>query len=176
MQGGVARVFTQLMPRVCALDPEVHFDVICNSDAVDKLPKHTNITSHVFESKNGRPSRICSLLNRWRRTQFDAAIEDLSPQIFHSTYYTSPPFLGMKVVATVYDLIDHEFPFFSPNGPGFSDRQCEVLKRADRIMSISHATAQAAATAFGIGTEKFATAHLDASAVFFPASADGFFQ
>jgi glycosyltransferase involved in cell wall biosynthesis len=66
----------------------------------------------------------------------------------------------------VYDLIDAQFPFFMPNGPGFVDRQARILRQADAVLGISQSTVDAAVAELGLNPSVAATIHLDASPVF----------
>lgn len=168
--GGIARYFREVMVRVADANPAVRFLLLCDEQALPHVPQHPQIRILCFRPWRLRPSRVFTRLNAWRRRLFDVRMRTLRPAIFHSTFYTLPPFPGMKVVATVYDLIDQELSFLFPNGPGFVARQQDCLAHADHVMSISESTARAAVSAFGLDADRITTVHLDASPVFRPAT------
>lgn len=168
--GGIARFFFEVISRIVKRNYNIRFFVRCEDRGLPYLPAHEGIVPLVFRESSFRPSRICSKVNAWKRKQLDARIRNIAPSIFHSTYYSLPSIDGVKTVATVYDLIDYEYPLFSPNGPGFVERQKEVLVHADRVISISNSTAEAAIEAFELSRDRVKITYLGASDTFFPIS------
>ena len=167
--GGIARMYRELLPRI-AQNKRITFFVLCNENALPHLPAHPQIRPLAFHEISRSPSVVFRRVNQWRKAKFYEAVKQIAPAIFHSTYYTTPPFKITKTVATVYDLIDYQFPLFQPNGPGFADRQSRVLQLADRVMSISSATTDLAVQAFGIDRARISTIHLAAAALFSPST------
>ena len=168
--GGIARYFREILKRITFNNKNINFYVMCDEQSHEHLPEHPQIQPIFFRSLAFRPSLIFHYLDDWRQRRFNQAIVDLSPHVFHSTYYTLPPFSGMKTVTTVYDLIDHQFPLMHPNGFGFVERQRKVLNTADRVISISRSTTDLAIKAFGINPLKIETVVLGANEKFIPAN------
>jgi glycosyltransferase involved in cell wall biosynthesis len=164
--GGIARIYRELLPRVADLYKDIEIRILIRKAADNVLPKRDRIEIMHFKPWNYRPSRIFSQLNRLRQNRFDQKIQQWKPTVFHSTYYTSSLVPDTKSVVMVYDLIDEQFPFMMPNGPGFVARQETVIKRGDMIIGISHATTESAIARFGINRNLTTTIHLDASSKF----------
>lgn len=170
--GGIARFYREVLTRISVANKDLFFYVLCDEMSQKNLPEHPQIQPLFLRRLSLRPSRLFSRLDDWRLKRFNQAVVDLSPHVFHSTYYTMPPFGGMKTVATVYDLIDHQLPLMRPNGFGFVERQGEVLNAADRVVSISRSTTDSAIKAFKVNPEKIETVELGCSDIFAPASED----
>lgn len=168
--GGIARFYREILTRIVVCNSDINFYVMCDEKSKRNLPTHPRIHPLAFRTLRIRPTRIFSHLDNWRLRKFMQSVADLRPDIFQSTYYTLPPFAGMKTVATVYDLIDHQFPLMRPNGFGFVERQCKVLTAADRVISISRSTTDLTINAFGINPAKIETVSLGASDIFTPSS------
>lgn len=168
--GGIARIYREILPRIAEKNQSIQFYILCDEDAVTSLPQHEQIFPLYFRSWKFSPISISSRLNARRKRLFDSKIKKFKPQLFHSTYYTTSPCENVKSIATVYDLIDYEFPFMMPNGAEFLARQSRVLSRADHVISISKSTSERAISAFKIATDKVSTIHLDASSIFQPVS------
>lgn len=164
--GGIARLYREVLPRVADRNKNIQFYILCNENDVSFLPVHKQIIPLIFHSWDHRPFRIFSKLNSWRKRVFDRKIQQLDPDIFHSTYYTLPSFSNIKTVAMVYDLIHYELPFLLPAGSKFVSRQKKVLSHADHVISISHATTERAALAFNLDRKNITTIYHGASPAF----------
>ncbi len=166
--GGIARVYRELLPRVADRNPDFDIRVVYSGAGGLGLPAHPRLSGWRFQPWHYRPSRIFSRVNQLRRRRFDDELVNWKPDIFQSTYYTASPVPHLKTVTMVYDLIDEQFPFLMPNGPGFVARQAEVTRQADEIICISQATAERAIDKFGLDRRRTHILHLDASPVFRP--------
>ena len=164
--GGIARIYREVLPRVADLHPDWEFAVTVSKAANAVLPVHDRIRVVRWQPLTLRPSRLFSRVNAWRRKRFDRALQVWQPTVFHSTYYTACPLKGCRALAMVYDLIDEQFPFAMPNGPGFVSRQGAVLSAADAVVGISQVSMDAAIARFGLDATRTSTLHLDASPVF----------
>ncbi len=168
--GGIARYFREILTRIVKKSIDIHFFVTISEKYAMNLPAHSQIHPIFFHPLRLRPTRLFKHLDEWRLKKFKQSIKDLSPQIFHSTYYTLSPFEGMKNVVTVYDLIDYQYPLIHPNDFDFVFRQGIALKAADQIISISQTTAHLTAKAFAIESGKISTITLGASDIFTPST------
>ena len=166
--GGIARVYRELLPRVADQNPDIQFRVLIRNAGSHLLPQHVRILGLRFKPWNYRPSRVFSRVNQGRKRVFDEALVQWKPSLFQSTYYTLSPVPNVKTVAMVYDLIDEQFPFLMPNGPGFVSRQAGVIRQADAVVGISRATTESAIARFGLDRSRTNTLHLDASPAFRP--------
>ncbi|MBK8640038.1 MAG: glycosyltransferase family 4 protein [Chromatiaceae bacterium] len=164
--GGIARIYREVLPKVADLHADWEFAVTVSKAANAVLPVHDRIQVVRWQPLTLRPSRLFSRVNAWRRKRFDRALQAWQPTVFHSTYYTPCPLKGCRSLAMVYDLIDDQFPFAMPNGPGFVSRQGEVLSAADAVVGISQVSTDAAIARFGLDATRTSTLHLDASPVF----------
>lgn len=164
--GGIARIYREVLPRVADLHPDWELAVTVSKAANAVLPVHDRIRVLRWLPLTLRPSRLFSRVNAWRKKRFDRALQAWQPTVFHSTYYTTSPVKGCRSIAMVYDLIDDQFPFAMPNGPGFVSRQGEVLSMADAVVGISQVTTHAAIARFGLDATRTSSVHLDASPVF----------
>ncbi|QVL50101.1 MAG: glycosyltransferase family 4 protein [Thiocapsa sp.] len=162
--GGIARVYRELLPRVADRNPDFDIRVVYSSAVDLGLPPHPRLRGWRF--RHYRPSRVFASVNQIRRRRFDNGLINWQPDIFQSTYYTKSPIRNLKTLTMVYDLIDQQYPFLMPNGPGFVSRQAEVTRQADEIVCISHATAERAIEKFGLDHNRTHVIHLDASPVF----------
>lgn len=114
---GIARYWEETLKATLQLNLPVRFDVVVPPDA---------------SRPEGVPCRTHGSLSAcWAAFRAD---------VFHSTYYTRWPGMKCPSVVTVYDFVDATFPEFNPNGPGFVERQLEVLRRASAVIAISKAT------------------------------------
>lgn len=159
-------MYRELLVRICDLDSQISLHLLCDEIAIQHVPRHQRIELLIHRSSSRRPSKVfryVSTISRWRVSN---RIKRIAPDLFHSTYYTESPVAGIKSVATVYDLVDFEFPLFHPNGIKFIERQASTLKRADQIISISDATAASAVQTFNLDLNRVRTIHLASSQVF----------
>ena len=133
--GGITRCFTETLSLL-----GLHHDGI---QVILHLPGHcqagTPRAKWIREIRDWdlRPQRV---FGRITRGMGKARTRLLRPQIFHSTYYTSPYWLGMRSVFTVYDFIDERFPAMRGNPHSLSAQKRRVIESADAIVAISHST------------------------------------
>jgi glycosyltransferase involved in cell wall biosynthesis len=132
--GGISRCFTEMLTRVgrhCGdIETLLHLPEGCHA----QTPKAATIRE--IRDRHLRPYR---LLNRASVAASKAAAKKLRPQIFHSTYYTSPYWPGMKTVVTVYDFIHEQFPALQGEA-AFVEQKRREIERADAIIAISDCT------------------------------------
>lgn len=164
--GGIARFFHEILTKIAERNEDVSIYILCEERYVSLLPMHKRIRPLFFHAWSFLPFRLLVRINSWRKKQFDHQLEEFDPDIFHSTYYTFSPCKNVKTVATVYDLIDYEFPVFMQNGTEFLKRQSKVLSMADHVISISKSTTKLAVSAFNLDINRVSTIHLDASTAF----------
>ncbi|MFN2200053.1 MAG: glycosyltransferase family 4 protein [Caldilineaceae bacterium] len=164
--GGIARIYREVLPRMAELHSDWKFAITVKNAETPSLPRHDRIRILSWKPLELRPARLFRRVNEWKRNRNEETAAAWNPGVFHSTYYTASPVKRCKAVAMVYDLIDDQYPFAMPNGPGFVGRQEKVLKEADAVVGISRATIDAAIARFGLEPGSTTTMHLDASPCF----------
>lgn len=166
--GGIARIFREVLPRLCESSQPVEIVVLCSRRARDAVPTHKRISTIAYGAPSWMPARVAGRYLRLSRQWAVAASRKMAIDVFLPTYYTVSPLQGPKTVALAYDLIDHELPLFAPNGPGFVERQRKSLQAADRVVAISNETMQLASRAFGLRSDKLSVAYPGTSSAFVP--------
>ena len=150
--GGVARLFREILPRMCDLEPELHVRLFIDGPLSSELPQHAHI--QVQHAPAVRPTvrltgwrrqvlypfrRAASRAWQWGRSLW---LGRGAGALWHSTYYTSPQVWDGAQVVTVYDL-NHERYRDIYNDPldevaRQQMRRCVAL--AGRVICISEAT------------------------------------
>jgi glycosyltransferase involved in cell wall biosynthesis len=150
--GGIARMFREMLPRMCELDPALAVVLFTDGPLRGALPAHPRIVHrslpgvrptlrpHGWLRRTLYPLRrlLGSSWNRLRRSW----LADLSGGIWHSTFYTFPERWGGPQVVTVYDLIPERYPWFysDPLEEVGRQRKRRCILQADRVVCISQAT------------------------------------
>lgn len=151
--GGIARLFGEILPRMCEIDPDLQVRLFLDGPARAELPVHSQIelvrapavkrTLRVqgFWRKVLYPARRLAsqawnrVRGRWLSAERDA--------IWHSTFYTLPPpgWQGPQV-AMVYDLIPEKFPgdFNDPLDEVGRQQKQHCIAQASAVICISQAT------------------------------------
>ena len=88
-------------------------------------------------------------------------IKNFNPNIIHETYYSEKKYNSdIKVICTVYDLINEIFPNNSKNSKKITELKKITLNRADKIISISHKTKEDLVKYLNIDENKIEVTHL----------------
>ena len=171
--GGITRMYSQLLPALCDVDPTLHIDLYVAKTYRLALPQHPRIQYRYLLRGDMRPDRVFRHLRPWinRVIMMATAPRDA---IWHSTYNTLPPVRMRATVATVYDLIFERYPEFY-NGP-VERRVRERIRRdattADIVACISQTTAQDVIDMFGVPAHRVRAIPLAVDARFRPLQAD----
>ena len=171
--GGVARVFRELLPRLCDLDPTLRVEMLVDQASIVGLPKHDRITrtSVLPVHRVLRPSRLWApVLQTARSLAANIAVDSDSRTIWHSTYYTKPVHWRGPVVVTVHDLIYERFPelFSDPGDQRFRTLMRRCVLSADAVICVSNATRHDLEEAYGLPADRVFVVPLAASDVFRP--------
>jgi glycosyltransferase involved in cell wall biosynthesis len=136
--GGIGRVFTELLTRMGEAADEFEFLLHLPAQVKGDPPKGDRI--RWFQDARLRPDFLFRIgSEKWSLSK----IRRECPAIYHSTYYSPPPWPGMKTVVMVHDFIDaHGYPGFSGNPPGFVDRMKKAIEAADQVVAVSESTRQ----------------------------------
>jgi glycosyltransferase involved in cell wall biosynthesis len=142
--GGIARVFRELLPRMCELEPGLKVDLLVDGPIESHLPEHPQI--HVRKTLPLR--RKAFTKGMWRTSLYPLrrlgrntwnALRQLwigsgQNSIWHSTFFTySSNWKGREVV-TINDMIPELFP-------GILDSPMDVLGREQKRRCVERASA-----------------------------------
>jgi glycosyltransferase involved in cell wall biosynthesis len=151
-QGGIVRVFREILPRMCELDPDLRITLFIDGPLRQKVPEHPQIklqrTIPIKRSIRVRGiwkplifqfRRIFSRIWHLSRRIWHGSGQGV---IWHSTYYTSPSnWRGPKVV-TVHDMVHERFPelFNDPLDVIARQNKRDCIENADAIICVSKTT------------------------------------
>ena len=133
-RGGINRYFTEILCRIGNNRDDVEFILHLPRGCGDMIPNGRGIRS--VSDLNLRPGRVFNGPSRWLSKM---RVRRAQPRIFHSTYYTTPYWSGLRSVVTVYDFIHEKFPSLLGKRP-FTEQKRAVLERADVVVAISDCT------------------------------------
>ena len=138
--GGVSRIFTEILPRMCEMDSSLEISIITTQELKQPLPTHNNIgQQNLFPVDNYlKPAWV------WRefdlRSKFiNWKIGDGKETIWHSTFFTRLDQWVGKEVLTVHDLISELYPEYFTK---YKDEKLRAIKRkcimsADAVLCVS---------------------------------------
>ncbi len=164
-RGGISRVFNQILPRACHLDPDLRVTVrTLDLTRVQTPPVHPAIR-HVSLPLL-RPARVWSRVAPWAQRQARAGLPRRA--IWHSTYYTDPPvWLGPRLV-TAHDTIHLRYAdvWSDPGADAFRRLQRRAILAADAVVCVSETTRRDVVDWFGVAADRLHVVHLSHDAVF----------
>ena len=171
-QGGISRVYNELLPRLCDLGASVRL-LTAPAQALQPVPGidfvHAGLSVQaVPRGGRGAAGRALAGLRR------QALLGTGSGQIWHSTYYTLPRLWRGPQAVTVYDMVHERFPdlFPTPAEDDFRRLKRRCVLAAEAVVCISEATRADVLRVYGLAPEKTHVVPLAHSAVFQPGSAD----
>jgi glycosyltransferase involved in cell wall biosynthesis len=165
--GGVSRIYTEILPRMCHFEPDLHLSLFVSRPYRQDFPQHSCINLRRLTRRDLRPARL------WRglRPYTDRilyAIHLSKDTIWHSTYFTLPHTRVRAVVTTFYDSSYQHFAstYSQPGEEKLRHQQKESLLAADTIICISQTTAKQLKQYFDIAPDKIRIIPLGCSPVF----------
>lgn len=163
-QGGIARIFSNILPLMCNLDPNLKVFLFTSKTPPISLPIHPQIQHLHLETvyKYFRPWRIFSrYYKKIQRAYITARFGSSQKNIWFSTYFTKPPenWRGQQVVY-VFDMIYELFPELMPNSQMVINNKENAILSADKVFCISHTTAGDLKHFYSIPDEKIAVTPL----------------
>jgi glycosyltransferase involved in cell wall biosynthesis len=153
-RGGIARVYREILPRICEMEPSLRITLFTDGPLMQPLPVHPHIQIRSAPPVRRSPHAMGSLktlLYPVRRTgsrlwnlMRSAWIGHGRGQIWHSTFYTLPAAWEGKQVVTVHDMILERFPdlYNSPLDRVAMDQKRRCISQADAILCNSETTRQ----------------------------------
>jgi glycosyltransferase involved in cell wall biosynthesis len=170
--GGISRLFSEIMPRVCEYDESIHFQLVLRNKNIQPLPQHEHIVYQYIYKVDPllRPGRLWRLHRAALKEEIIIRlIGDSRKKIWHSTYYTLPKRWEGAIVITAYDTIYEHYKesYFSNLWDEKVRKKIrDAILRADKIISISHTTKDDLKNILGVSDEKIQVIHLACSPVF----------
>ncbi|MEM7117718.1 MAG: glycosyltransferase family 1 protein [Chloroflexota bacterium] len=171
-QGGIARIYREILPRLCALEPSLKITLLAGHNRQATLPQHPHIQQELLPTLPTLPLPVpfWGRLQRWRREQALAqAVMTASTGLWHTTYYTMPPPLQLTPrIVTVYDMLHEQFPnFFNSRADDrFRQQKKQVVQQADAILAISETAKRDLCEAYRVPSKRVSVTPLAASDVF----------
>lgn len=175
--GGISRVFNELLPRMCELEPHLRITLVTDGELRQPVPRHAQITQERVPAVERylRPGRLWrpllpqarALAMRWRAGSGDGAI-------WHSTYYSLPARWRGAIVTTVHDMIHERFPglFASRDDDRLRARKRQSVLEADAVVCVSETTRREVVHAYHLTPERTWVVPHAVSAAFRPASGE----
>ena len=167
--GGVSRIFTEILPRMCEIDDSLKFSILTTNKLRQNLPTASGIKHReLFEI-----DRFLKPAWLWRKYDIRGkfiyqAIDKKSSAIWHSTYFTRlSNWPGMEFVS-VYDLIHELYPqyFTRHKDDDFRKIKEDCIRNADLITCISRNTQEDIVEYYDLDIDKTRVIHLAHHPVF----------
>jgi glycosyltransferase involved in cell wall biosynthesis len=174
--GGISRIFYEVLPRMCHLDPSMDIRIITSGPIMQPLPVHTQIKqTRIANPQRFIPNRKFPYLKqKVRGVVLGRAVSHLDETaIWHSTYFTLASKWQGRNILTMPDLIPELFPtqhnWFVQEQIHKYKKKC--IEEADAIICISESTASDLQAYYNISAQKkIYIVPLAASEVFRPIS------
>jgi len=171
--GGISRLFTEILPRVCGLDEAVKMTLFTSGLLIQQLPTHARIRDLRIPDLTPylRPAALWRRFEeRAKQTWFRLWIGSGRGKIWHSTYFTRPQtWKGLQVV-TVPDMIYERFPdlFTGAGSDHFREQRKQCVLAADAVLCISDATRRDVQEFYQMGGDRLHVVQLACSDFFRP--------
>ena len=159
--GGISNYFYNLSKELSKLNEEIKFI----------SPIHKNNYLNLIKKKNKKgiyikflPSLGIKLYESLNHIISNNIINSLKPDIIHETYYSKKNYKNnVKIVCTVYDMINEVFPNYSKKSSEITNMKLETVNRADRIFCISKKTKDDLIKFFNVDDKKIQVTYLSSS-------------
>jgi len=177
-RGGISRLYSEILPRVCELDSSLHVELLRTGTALQELPRHGRISYRVLPCAEAylRPGRVFRpIVPMVQRLLVQLYVGTGSGCIWHSTYYSLPGRWDGWQVVTIVDMIHERFPelFGEAGDDRFRNRKRRCISQADAVICISKTTREDVIDYYGISADLAAVVPLACSSVFRPLDETG---
>ena len=171
-RGGIGRYAREIAAALRRIDPDGEYVGLCDRGAYGRgeaLPGGMALATHGLVDRAWRLYSLEShILSRPADGRLPAA------DLFHATDNVLPRVAGMRTVMTLHDLAFHIYPQTHQRLNRWYLRVAmpRMLRSADAVIAVSHATAQDAVRLYGVEEERLRVIHEGVEARFRPAGAD----
>lgn len=107
-------------------------------------------------------------LDDWERRTMPRAVAEAGASLYHAPYDCPLPDFRIPAVMTVHDMIPWQFPYYrrSARSRAKAKRKLDGIRRADRIVTVSQASAEAISAVAGVPSQLISVAHESVSEAF----------
>ena len=145
--GGITRLYNELLPRLCDMDPEARVDLLSRGWERQPLPVHPRIAVRGVPKIELllRPGRLWRpVVEPIKRCIMHRMASNAGGNTWLSTYYTFIPRWHGRQVVMVYDMIHELMPDLAGDryGNQIRMRKRACLAAADAVICISETTKQ----------------------------------
>lgn len=168
--GGVARMFNNILPMMCDIDPTLRIQLLFTKTPNFRYPEHKQIFTFF-------PDRAYNLMRPWklwkpyRKVAINALqrmwVGKTAHKIWFSTYFSRPSsgWKGSEVVM-VHDLIYELFPELMPYSDLIISQKKESINSADKVFCNSNTTKRDVQKFYPRLPEDIVTIHLAKDDIF----------
>lgn len=168
--GGIARLFANVLPIQCDLDPKLRVQIFFSKTPKIPYPKHKQISLFFPETvqKILRPFKLSkSQKLSFQKKCLQIWMGNTHNKIWLSTYFTLPPenWQGKQAVM-VHDFIHELFPEHLPGGERVVKQKADAINAADIVICNSWTTCRDLMSRFSIPKNRVFVTHLAANSTF----------
>ena len=176
--GGIARLFREVLPRLCVLAPDLSITLILDGPVRAELPTHPQITLQHLPSvrltlsPHGIARRLIFPLRRLASRTWDFTrqlwLGSGKGAIWHSTYYTLPKIWDGPQVVSVYDMTHERYPlqFNDPMDELGRQQKRRCVEHASAVICISESTRKDLMQFYPVASSLLHVIHLAPGEVF----------
>ena len=176
--GGVARIYREIIPRMCAQNPALRVDLLVNRGGSYGIPDLEQVHPRLLIpplDRFLRPRRyLAPIIPPGTQAVKQFWTRDLRDAIWHSSYHTSPSHWRGPIVTTVHDLIHELLPRTMPGAMNdlIRTRKRQSILEATVVICDSRNTARDVQSFYGVPAEKIQVIHLAYNSLFQPLTPD----
>jgi glycosyltransferase involved in cell wall biosynthesis len=171
--GGVSRVFNEILPRMCSLDPTLQVRLFTDGPLQQTPPQHdriSHIRSQAFSQARSKRSvnRLMHPLKHIGARLAEVVKVGGSFDIWHSTYYTLPKRSQGRQVTTLHDAVHELYPdlYDTPLDDHLRLEKRNSIRAADIVICVSETARQEASDYYGVPEERLVVIHNACSSIF----------
>ncbi len=166
--GGITRMLSALLPRVCALHDQLRIELWTWVKLARPIPEHRGLTHRRVRclpaalsagpaSLSRVPRRLVAYGNERLRRR---AVAKSAADIWQATLYWRPPDWRGRLLTTVYDLKEEIFPQLAKRRSPFLRHKRDAIRAADHVLCISEATRRDVVSCYGIDEQRLSVVPL----------------
>ncbi len=163
--GGFSRIFNEILPRMCDMDPSLTITLLTEAgELLQEPPRHARILPRVIPRAERHLRRIPKVGALVRRLWTGSG----KGTVWHSTYFTIPEKWNGLVVVTVADMIYERFAnwFNKPEDEKLREQKRRCILAADAVICISEATRRDIELFYGLRLPRIEVVPLASSSLF----------